>query len=177
MAQDEPEWSTWEVAADGFPIDPALQKRSRSIAWGYVALALYFVAVVTFLLVSVLWLDRDERAVEWSQRSGAVVVALGYVAANLCLAIAAWHVLSMYLWASRAVLAATSIWTAWVWAVFAAILWYWFSGGRVSLFVVGSNLLLVLVNAFCTYALWRVVIVFDRKRSLALRQWSTGARP
>jgi hypothetical protein len=101
------------VAADGFPIDFALQKRARRAAIGYGLLALYYVSVVPFVLRFVRWGSLEQWAEDVFARGEVVAKLLAYLVLNLILAACAWRVISMRIATSWTVVGLAAAWTFW----------------------------------------------------------------
>ena len=101
-------------AADGFPIDLVQQKRTRRAAIGYVALGVYHLAVMLFLLRD-MRLDSLEHLGRGLLEQGTALATLSAcIGLNLALAVCAWRVISMRIWTSWTVLGLAAVWTLWM---------------------------------------------------------------
>jgi hypothetical protein len=159
-----------DVAKDGFPIDHALQRRARHVAVGYALLAAYYVAVAPIVLRYVRWDSLNHLIQDIWARGQILAIMLAYITANLLLAACAWRVITMYRWASRAVVAVAAIHTVWMCGSLGLTLWRALAGwtGLSSLPHVSISLLLLGGYAVCFGVLWRVVSAFNAQRQRAL---------
>lgn len=160
------------VAADGFPMDLALQKRARRAAVGYGLLALYYVAVTPVVLRFVRWGSLHTVTEDLFARAEVLASLLAYIAGNAMLGVAAWFVISMGRCTSWGVLGASSAFTLWavgsltVGLVRLAIA----PGAQFGSLSTGVSLLLMAGYVACFVTLWRAVAGFNAARALRLKE-------
>lgn len=160
------------VAADGFPIDPVLQKRARRAAIGYGLLALYYVAVLPFLLRYVRWGSLATILEDLFARMDLIVSLLSYVAANVVLAVCAWRVVALSRWASWVVIGLATVFTGWAGANLGLALWRSLATASSTGFVhIGLNVALLGAYVVCLVMLVRAVSAFNSQRAAALAQF------
>lgn len=160
------------VAADGFPIDPMLQKQARLAALGYGGLALYYIAVMPFVLKFVRWGSLQQAAEDLLARAGILAPALAYIAANVILAVCAWRVISMSRGTSRAVVGMSLGFTLWTCGTLTLSLGRTFaeSPSRVELLHVFLSIGLLVGYLACAASLFLAVRRFNARRDAALAQ-------
>lgn len=159
-----------ELAADGFPIDPALLRRTRRAATAYLGLAFYHLAILIALLVRLFWLDADSDG-GYVDPANLILTLAGFIAANIALAACAWNVLTMQRWACWFVVFAVACATAAFLALFALAIVAWSRPDSL-----GADIWTVLAGALqalaYSYAAWHVVgsvVSITRERRRALR--------
>src|SRR5262245_2147703 len=102
---------------DRFPVDPALKSSSRAAAILYGLLAVYYAAVTTVFLVRMPWTSVEQFSEDLISRPEAIMVLLGFIAANVMLAACAWNVVSISRTASWLVALVALGATIWFWGI------------------------------------------------------------
>ncbi len=163
---------TEHVAADGFPIDSVLQKRARRAAIGYGLLALYYVAVMPFVLRFMRWGSLGAIAEDVFARFEVLAMLLGYFAGNVFLAACAWHVIAMRRWASWTVAGVSLAFTLWACGNIGSGLVRIAIAPDVSFASLRTAVSLGLVVGYtsCCAVLWRAVIAFNAARAKRLAE-------
>jgi hypothetical protein len=157
------------LAADGFPIDPQLQRRARRASIGYSLLAIYYVAVAPNALRQVRWTGLTPLLQDLASRAEILLPLLAYLGANVLLAAAAWNVIKMTRWGSALVLLAATVFTVWMCGSLGISIGRGLqAGAAVHSLQWAIASLLMLAYVICLVLLWRPVRTFNARRDDAL---------
>lgn len=168
----EPPMSATGRAADGFPIDPILQQRARRATIGYSVLALYYLTVMPFVLKFVRWGSFVQVAEDLLERAEILTQLTGYIAANVLLAVCAWHIISMSRWTSLTVAGLSLCFTGWTCGTLGLSVWRMFANqsATVDIIHVAIPVCLFLGYVASSTILLRAVLNFNAQRDTALVQ-------
>ena len=161
-----------DLSADGLPLDPALQKRCRLAAKGYLALSLYYVVIFLLTLNRLPWASLDQVLLDLFDRFGSIVTLLGVIAVNVALAASTWHLFSMRYWLIGLTTSAAWAATAWFAGILALSVRAWLSpeAARVGLWTVCASGLQLLIYATCACLLLLIFMTYGRQRRQAINQ-------
>lgn len=159
------------VDAEGFPLDLALQRKARRVAVVHGCLALYYIAVMPFVLRYMRFDSLATIGEDLLLRANHIALIVGHLGANALLAVLAWHVSRLRAWVRWCVLAVSVCFTGWVLARIAWAVWGSIVAGHLSTeyAMLAVNCALFVAYVYCALGLMRSIfdIGVQRRRLIA----------
>jgi hypothetical protein len=158
------------LARDGFPIDPALERRARLATPGFLGLAACYFIALGYRLAQLSWEGALELAHDVEAHAPVLLGLLVRTVAGVLLALASWHAIAMRRWSSEAVVWLAGLYALWGAGTFGLAAWAAYRAEDASLLEAGVWGLVLLVHLACFELLRRAVGAFNARRSRVLSE-------